>query len=365
MIRSSSSSSAFAFFAKIVFGVAVLVGSLGVMDSMTFWSLAFDKSSVGIRCNYFHGLSQNGTDSMAVWVGNSRLNYGVDFPALQASSHRTHAFIYQPGLKWSQARPLLEWIGQHPGVEEVFLEVHAINDHEIAMEGSLIRPQTHVCFASPWGDQIDLFDWNLLTSRGQMEVFLGQKVSRAIHFNHQIEREWEAFTQNLLNHRGVEADSVETVQIPTAHSNKKDQSMSHTLLTKVLSLSQQEIEKLDWNWRIDPEMGVEFKKTVKSLQEQGVKVTLVSVPEWGGIAAHLAWREDIAELAIELGLEYIDGYLAGNIIEEPTFFQNTIKNQHLTQAGQEAYTCWLIDRLASSEPSESSTPFLVSSGYPE
>ena len=365
MIRSSSSHSAFVFFAKIFCAVALLVGSLGVLDSMTFWSLTFDKSDLGIGCNYFQGLSQNGTDSMTVWVGNSRLKKGVDFTAVQASSSRTHVFLHHPGMSWTQARPLLEWIGQHPGVEEVFLEVHAMNDREINMTGSRLMAHSHLCFASPWRDQIDLFDWDLLTSRGQMEVFLGQKVSRAIHFNHEIEWEWEAFTQNLHNLREVEADCLETFYLPPEQPKNHHRPMDHNLSTKVLSFSQKEVESLGWNSRLNPEVEMEFKRTVKTLHEQGVKVTLVSVPEWSGVARHMAWRKDIEEIAIELGLEYIDGYLAGNIIQESTFFQNNIKNQHLTQAGQAAYTCWLIDRLASSEPSEPSTPFLVSFVYPK
>ena len=119
---------------------------------------------------------------------------------------------------------------------------------------------------------------------------------------------------------------------------------------------------------MSPALRAEIARLVAAARAKGVRVTFVTVPESALVAAmHINFNEAFAALAQELNVLHVDGNSASSLVHQAALFEDRWDNQHMTAAGQEAFTAWYLKQrlTAASFADESANPFRICPGDEE
>lgn len=362
--------SAFLYLGKVAFA-AVLVGFVvGIVGRFEVWHRDFDANELGRVHQRLEGLSSLGESDISVWFGNSRLRAALDQSAVDSVMPGEHAFFTMGGASWAWLRPAFDVALSTPGVRDVVIETHLFYATE------LIKPEGHpgmqsrrlaVLLGARWPSPVEVAWKEKWGTRHGLAFWLGQTFARPAVSNHILERHWRAVVQGVVStRRSKPGPDLAALQSPQPQSPNPHQAMLPSLHEVVAELREEDIRA--HQQVMSPAWRAEVARVVAAASSEGVRVTFVTVPESALVSAlHRDFNEAFAALARELNVLHVDGNNASSLVHQDELFENRWDNQHMTAAGQEAFTAWYLEqRLAdASFADESANPLRVCPGDEE
>jgi hypothetical protein len=353
-------------FASVLVGLVVLI-----VGRFEVWHHDFDANELGRAHQRLEGLSSLGESDISVWFGNSRLRSALDQSAVDSVMRGEHVFVTMGGAAWAWLRPAFDAALSTPGVQEVIIETHLFYATE------LIKPEEGhagiqfrrlaVLLGARWPAPVEVA-WKEKWGTGHgLAFWLGQTFARPAVSNHILERHWRAVVHGLVStRRSTPTLDLAVLQCAQPQSPNHLQAMRPSLHDVVAELDDEDVRA--HQQVMSPALRAEIARLVAAARAEGVRVTFVTVPESALVAAmHINFNEAFAALAQELNVLHVDGNSASSLVHQAALFEDRWDNQHMTAAGQEAFTAWYLKQrlTAASFADESANPFRICPGDEE